>query len=206
MPLLRRMHLLIVVLAVVIALPLLIPPAENEVSVVVCPSLTPSDAEVRDAQHYAQHFGVDVEEAICRLSLQGEIGKLGAKLQANEGDTFAGLRIQHLPDYRVIVEFTSGGEATMAPYLEDIHFSGIVEVRSADVSLGHLEAAQHEAMRIADSAGIRTESGIMVQENRVELYVTDSKRFWAALHSRNLRLPHNVRVIEVEQLSVPVPN
>ena len=41
------------------------------------------------------------------------------------------------------------------------------------------------------------------QENRVELYVTDSKRFWAALRDRHLRLPHNVSVIEVEHLSEP---
>ena len=45
-------------------------------------------------------FGVDVEEAICRLSLQDEIGELGAELAANERDTFAGLRIQHQPDFR----------------------------------------------------------------------------------------------------------
>ena len=203
MPLPRRMYLLVVVLVALVALPVVISLPANEVSPPACSSLAASDALIRDAQSYAKDFGVDVEEALCRLMLQGEIGKLGAKLEANEKDTFAGLRIQNSPNYRVIVEFTSGGEATMAPYLEEIHFASIVEVRSADVSLEHLETAQSEAMHIADSAGIRAESGIMVQDNRVELYVTDSKQFWAALHDRSLRLPHNVRVIEVEHLSRP---
>ena len=178
-------------------------PSRNDVSPVVCPTLPEGDALTRDAQRYAKDFGVDVEEAMCRLSLQGEIGKLGAKLAANEGDTFAGLRIQHRPDYRVIVEFTSGGEATMARYLENSRLSTLVEVRNADVSLENLEATQREAMRIADATGIRVESGIMVQDNRVELYVTVSKQFWTALRDMNLRLPQNVIVVEVKRLSQP---
>lgn len=200
------MHLLIVVLVVMIALPLVIPPAESEVSPVACSSLAASDALIRDAQSYAKDFGVDVEEALCRLIFQDEIGELGAKLAANEGDTFAGLRIQNAPDYRVIVAFTRDGEATMAPYLKNNRLASLVEVRSADVSLEHLKATQREAMRIAEATGMRVESGIMLQENRVELYVTDSKGFWGALRERNLRLPHHVSVIEVESLSVPAPN
>ena len=203
MPLPRRLHLLIVALVVVAVLPVVIRPVEDEVPALVCPDLDASDALVRDAQHYARDFGVDVEDAICRLSLQGEIGKLGAALEANEGDTFAGLRIQHQPDYRVIVEFTSGGEETMASYLEDSVLAGIVDIRDADVTLERLEFAQREAMRIAETTGIRAESGIMVQENRVELYVTDAEGFWTALREQDLRLPHNVNVVEVSHLSEP---
>ena len=202
-PIPRRLHLLIVVLIVVIVLPVVIMPTESAVAPVSCPSLPESDALARDAQHYAKDFGVDVEEAICRLSLQDEIGELGAELAANERDTFAGLRIQHQPDFRVIVEFTSGGEETMARYLKNSRLANIVEIRNADVSLENLKATQREAMRIAEATGMRVESSTMVQENRVELYVTDSKRFWAALRDRHLRLPHNVSVIEVEHLSEP---
>ena len=84
MPIPRRLHLLIVVLIVVIVLPVVIMPTESAVAPVSCPSLPESDALARDAQHYAKDFGVDVEEAICRLSLQDEIGELGAELAANE--------------------------------------------------------------------------------------------------------------------------
>ena len=203
MPIPLRLHLLIVVLIVVIVLPVVIMPTESAVAPVSRPSLPESDALTRDAQHYAKDFGVDVEEAICRLSLQDEIGELGAELAANERDTFAGLRIQHQPDFRVIVEFTSGSEETMARYLKNSRLANIVEIRNADVSLENLKATQREAMRIAEATGMRVESGTMVQENRVELYVTDSKRFWAALRDRHLRLPHNVSVIEVGHLSEP---
>ena len=74
MPIPRRLHLLIVVLIVVIVLPVVIMPTESAVAPVSCASIPESDALARDAQHYAKDFGVDVEEAICRLSLQDEIG------------------------------------------------------------------------------------------------------------------------------------
>ena len=77
----------------------------------------------------------------------------------------------------------------MARYLKNSRLANIVEIRNADVSLENLKATQREAMRIAEATGMRVESSTMVQENRVELYVTDSKRFWAALRDRHLRLP-----------------
>ena len=46
------------------------------------------------------------------------LGSWARSWRRNERDTFAGLRIQHQPDFRVIVEFTSGGEETMARYLK----------------------------------------------------------------------------------------
>ena len=131
------------------------------------------------------------------------LGSWARSWRRTSRDTFAGLRIQHQPDFRVIVEFTSGGEETMARYLKNSRLANIVEIRNADVSLENLKATQREAMRIAEATGMRVESGTMVQENRVELYVTDSKRFWAALRDRHLRLPHNVSVTEVEHLSEP---
>jgi len=47
------------------------------------------------------------------------IGAINAVLQEREADTFAGLWIQHRPDYRVVVAFTRNAAATLAKYTND---------------------------------------------------------------------------------------
>lgn len=46
-------------------------------------------------QAAADAGGVSIEEATRRLALQPAIGELGARIQANEADTFAGLWIDN---------------------------------------------------------------------------------------------------------------
>lgn len=67
----------------------------------------------RDAQNYAEDYGVSVEEARQRLDLQAEAGGLGASLTADEKATFGGLWIEHTPKYSVKIAFTEDGDATL---------------------------------------------------------------------------------------------
>lgn len=164
------------------------------------------DPLARDAQWYADDQGVSLEEAIRRLELQEELSLsgLGPALEANEGDTFAGLWIQHEPEYRFVVLFTRDGEETIRPYIEGEPWASIVEVRNgAGATLKEIEAAQAQAGRLVRELDIRADSGINVQENQVELYVTDKARLDAALREADLRLPDHVAVIEVERLAEP---
>ena len=98
----------------------------------------------QDAQMYAQQFGVSQEEAVTRLTLQDSIGELGAEIESNESATFAGLWIQHKPEYRVVVAFTKDGEATIAKYVQGGALAELIEVRTADATLRELEKAQRD--------------------------------------------------------------
>lgn len=60
----------------------------------------------RFAQQHASDFGVSVEEATRRLQLADRLGDLQQELTKNEGSTFAGLIIEHIPSHRVVVRFT----------------------------------------------------------------------------------------------------
>jgi hypothetical protein len=82
-----------------------------------------------------------------RLALQDEIGELGAALEANEADTFAGLWIEHEPEYRVVVAFVGdAGEEVIRPYLQTYPaLADIIELRTAQYTLAELLAAQQEA-------------------------------------------------------------
>lgn len=158
------------------------------------------EALMQDAKMYASRFGVDLDEAIRRLKLQSEIGDLNAELAAKERDTFAGLWIQHQPEYRVIVRFTRNGGVTIRPYIENGPLADIIEIRTASVTLAELEADRDQAARIARGLGIRDFSAINIIENRAELYVLDPEQLNIALRKANLQLPANVEVIKVNEL------
>lgn len=154
-----------------------------------------SSALVQDAQMYADQFGVDLQEALTRLELQVPAGELSGALEANEADTFAGLWIQHEPEYRVIVMFTRDGEKTIRPYIEGGPLKDIVEVRKAEATLLELQRAQIKANGIVDGLGFRVASGINVFEDRVELYATERAQLDAALKEGGLTLPAHVYII-----------
>jgi len=168
------------------------------------PSFDPDDPGFRDVERYAEDQGIPIEEAVRRLELQEDpaLNRLRPELAVKAHDTFAGLWIQHKPEYRFIVLFTEGGEETIQPYLECNPHADVVEVRNgADATLAELRAAEEGAARIVDSLGIPADSGIHVSKNRAELLVTDRAAFEAALQDAGERLPEHVIVIEVEGLA-----
>jgi hypothetical protein len=151
-------------------------------------------------------MGVSTDEALRRLQLQDSIGELGAELDTNEVATFAGLWIEHTPKYRVVVQFTRDSEETIKPYLErHTELADIVEVRTANVSLADLQKAQANVMDSVRALGIPADSGISLDTNSVELYMTeaDRSRFDDALQRGEIQLPDNVMAITVESLAEP---
>ncbi len=90
-----------------------------------------SPALAMDAQYYAKDYGVELSEAIRRLTLQEPIGKLGATLESNEAGALGGFWIQHEREYRVVAAFTKDGEKTMATYVQDGPLLDIIEVRAS---------------------------------------------------------------------------
>jgi len=157
-----------------------------------------TDPLLFDAQVYASNMNVSVEEAILRFQLQDIAGDLDAELTTNETETFAGLWIEHTPEFRVVVQFTRDGEETMKPYLKKYpEFADIVEVRNtAKVSLADLQRAQADASHSARALDIPVESDINVFNNSVELYVAkaNKRQFDNALQRGNIRLPDKVKV------------
>ncbi|MCK4475293.1 MAG: hypothetical protein KAU16_01035 [Methanophagales archaeon] len=151
-----------------------------------------------DAQVYASNMNVSVDEAILRFQLQDIAGDLDAELTTNETETFAGLWIEHTPEFRVVVQFTRDGEETMKPYLKKYpEFADIVEVRNtAKVSLADLQRAQVDASYSVSASDIPVESDINVFNNSVELYVAKANKsqFDNALQRGNIRLPDKVKV------------
>jgi hypothetical protein len=158
------------------------------------------DALLLDAQGYADEHGLELSEAVRRLQLQEPAGELNAELLAKESATFAGAWIQHSPEFRIIVQFTENGEATLQPYIENGPLAGMVEVRTADVPLIELEAIQDAIWLAIRGLDIPVASGINAFENRVELYVVERQRLDAALRATNIQLSDRVEIVTVNEL------
>ncbi len=150
-----------------------------------------------DVQYYANDFGIDLEEAAYRLSLQEPIGKLNACLDSEEKDTFAGLWIEHEPSYQVFVAFTRDGEDTLTPYITGSALEGILKVRSAAVTYEELRAIQAETDRLLKPLNTPFSSGINIQENLVELYITDFDAFDAGIQDHDIELPKHLSVVTI---------
>ncbi len=153
-----------------------------------------------DAKAYAAVMGVDMDEAIRRLYLQNEIGELTKQLFENEGNTFAGLWIQHKPHYRIMISFTHDGAATLRSYMRNTSLADIVELHETTVTFSDLEAARSEAAHIAHELGVRASSAINVFTNQAELYVLDPMALDEKLGRAKIQLPNHVEVIQFTEL------
>jgi hypothetical protein len=160
--------------------------------------LGPEEALRWDAEAYAKQFDVTVEEAIERLQFQDGIGELNAALQANEADTFGGLWIEHEPDFRVVVLFTRQGEHTLRPYLAGKPYAHLVEARQARYTLAELETIYAQATRELAKLDFGVNILLSVQDNRVEVPVSDRAWFESELRRVGAQLPGGVELTVVE--------
>jgi hypothetical protein len=168
------------------------PPVQQPPPIV---TMVNNDALSMDAQAMATDLGITVDEAIRRLNQQDSIGKLGAQLEQQESSTFAGLWIQQKPEYRVVVAFTRAGPEIIKPYIENTPLESLVELRTASITLAELKLIQQNVMQLAGDLSLPFSSGINVQENRVELYVTDQALWEASLQKAGKTLPEHMIVI-----------
>lgn len=160
-------------------------------------------ARRQDAEEYAKYFGVSLEEALYRLDFQEAVGKLGAELTEKEKATFAGIWIQHEPDFRVIVRFTERGSETISAYVSDSPLAKLIEVRSASVSLAHLI----EYQKVLEETLMRSEITYILEvdevDNKLNLMTPELSRLNSILADSRIVLPEFVKVKEGERTVTP---
>lgn len=149
-----------------------------------------------DAVQYAAMTGVTLQEAEERLALQDAIGGLGDVLESQEPDTFGGLYIDHFPEYRLVVQFTRDGSATIRPYLHAQPFESIVEIEETAYSWSKL---LNDLNDIREQLG----DGIDVPMNRVLVQVLASTDLESLAGSERWAPPASARVVVVESLPTP---
>jgi len=151
---------------------------------------------------------VEDEELVVegRFKLMDDIGPLGAELERKEMGTFAGLWIEHEPEFRVVIAFTENGEETIKKYVEeDSPLADEIELRTFEATHEELKAAQREAGQLLDELGLFVSSAINIKENQAEVYVTDNRLFYKTLQEADAQLPDHVVAIIVYEPLYEIP-
>ena len=170
--------------------------------------LANGDALRKDAAEYAKLYGVSPEEALRRLKLQREIGKLDAKIAKGEPDTYAGLWIRHKPSYGVEINM-AGDLGVVSKYTSGTSFANIIETHRVEKSLRQLELEQAEAITTLNGLAIPSQSDVSVPNNQVEVYVLDEQKVESLLatgRSAAAATLYDVNVIEVKGLGQDAAN
>lgn len=124
-----------------------------------------------DAQAYAATYGVSLDEARSRLALQRAVGALNTRLRADHPQTFAGLSIEHQPEFRVVARFTRNGEQALRSAGMDPALARVVRTERAAVPLLPLRRRTEVAYERVRAAGIEATAVMNVRENRPEVHV-----------------------------------
>ncbi|MEM9292108.1 MAG: S1 family peptidase [Acidobacteriota bacterium] len=163
-----------------------------------------SEALERDAVAYAEYFGTDIEEALQRLDLQARIGELDAALTEETADTFAGLWLDHDPEFEVVALYTNASAAQEWLNEEALgDLAPLITVQPAAVTLKQLEAFLEEAETQLRAADQVADLWINVRENQVEILTPAPEELTAALATKRISLPPHSAIVEVEALAQP---
>lgn len=76
---------------------------------------------------------------------------------------------------------------------------------AVDATYEELVSAQQEAGQLLDELGLLVSSDINIEENQVEVYVTDSRLFYETLQEANAQLPDHVVAIIVYEPLYEIP-
>jgi streptogrisin C len=164
----------------------------------------PSQALLQDAASYAKDTGVSLDEAVSRLRLQGEIGRLEETLTKQE-PSFAGLWIEHEPQYKLVVRFQDpSAEGRLRGRVAGTPLEKVTrEVRPAAASLVQLEKRRTAALQRVRQLGFVVDTDINIKENRVEIYSDKSQALRTALTVARATLPERVEMVAVPSLAKP---
>jgi hypothetical protein len=154
-----------------------------------------ADALQQDAAVYSETFRVSLQEAGRQLQLQEAIDALNARLAEEQAATFAGLSIEHTPEFHVVARFTRKGEETIRPYLSPA-LAAVVRVEPARFTLYQLERRLEASYHRVRGAGIPSAGGVDVRANRAEVHVLRGN----SASARAVLGAGDAAVVEVDQL------
>ena len=160
-----------------------------------------SPSRDRSLQHYAETFGVTVEEAERRQHHRWAVVELDRRLKAAEPATYAGLAKEHSPAYRVVVRFTANAEATLRRYTSDPLFVA----GTAPLTLVALHREHESAMRAMRASGIRYASASDVRTGTIRVIVEDPATLERLRASGAVPLSPRVVIVQAAGPFPPLP-
>lgn len=120
-------------------------------------------------RHYAEAMRIGTFEATQRMEAERAAGKLSARLQVERPETFAGLYIEHTPEFKIVVRFTGDASTQLSAYTKDRLYIAEAAPRSLEV----LRATQQEVASQLNKAGIEFAISLDLKSSTVDVFVRD---------------------------------
>jgi len=157
---------------------------------------------------YTLAMSVTYEEAERRVGIQGAVRAFRGELSEVLGDSYAGVWIQHEPEYRIFAGALREDVPIVASLLESESFADEAEVAEVGHSLEDLRAA---ASRVREVSPVPVDTGIDSSGNAAKIYVAgdenrrllDDALAAAGLATRSELVRSELVVETVQQLSQP---
>jgi streptogrisin C len=185
---------------------ILAPPGEAPVDELEVQAETrPADALLENARSYAADHGVEIDEAVRRLRLQGSLEDVLARLESAMGDRFAGAWIEHEPEFRAVVRLAGRNEEVPSDARSIAEESAVpVEfVTGAETGLAELVDALESALPRLQAMHSRLAGAeVDVQSGEIVLFVEEGTVEEATLQ-RDAREIFGVPV-RIESVDAPV--
>lgn len=131
---------------------------------------------------YAEFANVSPKEAVRRLQLQKEIDDLHQHIRDNYTDTFAGIYIEHKPEYKVVVQFANKIPDDLSSFML-INLGKDVEIHTVAFSQIEVEEAREKAAQLLKEQGLNIHSATSPQDNIAEIYVSPGTLPFESFHS-----------------------
>lgn len=129
---------------------------------------------LKDAKEYATEMNVSEKEALKRLSLQENVGKLETMLISQKSDIFGGLYIQHEPKFQVVVWLTEGNQSRIKRQVREAGIPlDLLHIAKAKFPLEELKKAQNEIQQINVSKNIPIETSVNAYSNLIDVFITE---------------------------------
>lgn len=120
-------------------------------------------------RHYAETMKIGTDEAAQRMEAERVASKLNALLQVEQPETFAGLYIEHAPEFKIVVRFTGNASTQLAAYTNDRLYTAETAPRSLEL----LRATQREVADQLTKAGIEFAITLDLKSSMVDVFVRD---------------------------------
>lgn len=163
--------------------------------------LNENESLLKDAQEYAKASNVSLNEAVTRLEIQDDIGRLDADLSNKLPKIYSGLWIQHVPNFKVIIKTTGDTEAVLAE-IENSTLAEIVEVRKASKTLEELSEESRLVSKNARNLGVKVDIGTNIFTNQTEVYTSEDS-VYSELERSTLPIFESVKVVKIDSLAKP---
>jgi hypothetical protein len=142
---------------------------------------------------YSEFYGITLEEAQKRFNITDQFRGVEGLLESKAPDTFAGLWIQHMPNFCMVAAFTVGGEDVVKQCVSE-NLTQYMEIRTVKYSMKDLWRDRNQVESFLNSNGLLFQSAIYVMENKVGITVTNRTAMDKAVNEGRLEIPDSVKI------------